>query len=414
VTATEVLAPGDGLATVIPMAARRPEATADRASEILDRRVGPGWKGLLANAGRPALLLEHLVRQAPCGYNPAVTPASPTLTRVAHLVHGARTALDLLTDEVATLSEALDADLASLSLDELDAVAASVLSLGAAPPAVPAWGHRSAADSAALVLDLIGPDLRKVALAHERLYERFTEHVWEVPATRLSSGNRRWRVLSRRHLRQQLREASRTGALPGSLRDVVAEIVEVRVMRAELAPVRPLLATHLGSLDRGVLTDVEAATAALTAVRDLQRALGLLYDDERMERLLLADAFRTGEVLVPARSIRTTLAAWSFDVAVAGGRGALAIDGSTLETWADELARVVPALTPAVEHLDQLCPGSTLSQAVEAFVLREHAAAVAAAALLETDAPASEHLAGTAHESDDPAPAGADRSWSAS
>ena len=404
----------EGLAAVIPLASHRTDAAPDRASQILDRRVGAGWTGLPANAGRPGLHLEQLVRQAPCGYNPSVIPAAPALVRAGHLVHAARTALDLLTDEVGTLSEALSADLAALSLDELDTVAASVVALGSAPAAVPAWGHRSAADSASLVLDLIGPDVQKTAEAHERLYERFTDHVWEVPAARLKAGTRRWRVLSRRRLRHQLRAASRTGALPASLGDVAAEIVDVRVMRAELAPLRPLLATHLGALDRGVLTDVASATAALTAVRDLQRALGLLHDDERMERLLLADAFRTAELLVPARSIRTTLAAWSFDVAVAGGRGALAIDGDTLATWADDLARVVPALTPAVEHFDQLRPGQTLEKAVDALVLREHVADLAAAAFLDTDAPASEHLESDGLESDDPAPAGADRSWSAS
>ena len=241
---------------------------------------------------------------------------------------------------------------------------------------MPAWGNRATADAAALALDLIGPDLRTVARAHERLYERFTDHVWEVPASRLAAGRRRWRLVARRHLRSQLRAASRTGTVPGNLGEVAAEIVEVRRMRAELAPLRPLLATHLGGLDRGVLTDVEAATAALAAVRDLQRALGFLLDDERMERLLLADAFRTGELLVPARSIRTTLATWSFDVAVAGGRGAFAVDVDTLEAWADEVACLAPVLTPVVEHLEQLCPGASLRQAVDAFVLREHVAQV--------------------------------------
>jgi hypothetical protein len=407
------------LATVIPISAVRAEVPVHRDAEILDRRVGPGWEGIAANAGRPGLRLEHLVRQAPCGYNPAITPALTAVTRAGHLVHGARTALDLLADEVATLSEGLGADLATLSLDELDAVAASVVSLGNVPRTVPAWGHRAAADGAALVLDLIGPDLRKVAQAHERLYERFTDHVWEVPASRLAAGRRRWRVIARRRLSHELRAASRTGTVPGGLGDVASEIMEVRVMRAELAPVRPLLATHLGSLDRGVLTDVEAAVAALAAVRDLQRALGMLLDDERMERLLLADAFRTGELLVPARSIRTTLAAWSFDVAVAGGRGAFAVDGDTLEAWADEVAMLAPALTPAVEHLGQLRPAATLKQAVDAFVLREHLAEIAASEVLGADDLATDELRSADPASDDleaheAAPAGADRSWSAS
>jgi hypothetical protein len=310
--------------------------------------------------------------------------ASPAVACAGALARAGRTALDLLGDEVAVLSEALGADLGRLNLDELDSVAACVIALGAAPPAAPAWGRREAADGAALVLALVEPDLRAASRAHEAVYERFTEHVWSVPPELLVRSARWWRPVARHRLRQHVRAASRTGAVPGRLSGLARQIVEARVARARLAPLRPLLSHHLGHLDRGVLTDAGSALQAVNAVRDLQGALALLHDDERMERLLLAGAFGAPELQGPARSIRTTLAAWTCDVEVAGGRGALALECNSLEAWADQLERDAGLVLAGLEHIERLQPSVTLRQAVDALVLREQAARTGAA-----DAPRS-------------------------
>jgi hypothetical protein len=241
-----------------------------------------------------------------------------------------------------------------------------------------------------VVLELIGPALRDAAAAHQRLYERFTDSVWEVPASLLAAGTRRWRRLSRRRLRRQLREASRTGTLPGSVRTLASQIVAVRATRAQVAPLRPMLAHHLGVLDCGFLTDVDAAAASLAAVLRLQRSIEMVLDDERLERLLLADAFRSSELLDPARSIRTTLAAWAGDVAAAGGRGALAVDAATLQRWVDHAEQDLPAVASGIELLEALrveptVTEPTLQQTVDALILRSHVALLDTPADTRTD-----------------------------
>jgi hypothetical protein len=262
----------------------------------------------------------------------------------------------------------------------MDDVAAAVLDLSTAPAPSPAWARRSASEGAAVVLDLVGTDLREAAAMHARLYERFTDHVWEVPTALLTTGARRRRVVAHLRLRHQLRWASRSGALPGRVACLAEEIVSARAARARVAALRPLLAHHLGVLDRGVMTDIDAATEALSAVRRLQRSLAGELDEERLERLLEADAFRTDELLQPARSIRTTVAAWSRDVEAAGGRGARTLDAITLGCWVGEievhLEPIAQGLTE-LERLGHLQP--TLQETVDALVLREQAAVATAA-----------------------------------
>jgi hypothetical protein len=399
--------PATPLATVIALPTNREVAGPDRAIDILDRRVGQAWRTLPADAGRPALHVEHLLRQAPAGVDPDTTSSTVAMAHARELVVAARAALELLSEEVATLSEVLGADLGVLAFDELNAVAGAVLDLAAAPTAVPSWGRRSAAEGAAVVLELVAPGLRDARAAHEALYERFTDHVWEVPASLLAAGSRRWRGVSRRRLRRQLRAASRTGSLHGSLRTVARELIDVGVLRARLVPMRPLLAQHLGELDRGVLTDIDAAEVALEAVRGLQRTLEEHNDDGRLERLLLADAFRSREVVTPAWSIRTALACWESDVLAAGGRGALSLDGDTLASWADHVERDLPAATAGFDGLTGAgAVGTTLQGAVDALILREHVADVTGStAVPET---------GDGAEATDLAPTGANARWSAS
>jgi hypothetical protein len=396
----------EALATIIPLRASRNVPAPDRALEILERRMGQGWRQLPRDAGRVGLRVEHLLSQAPARIDPE-TPLPLAIAQALQLVGGARAVLELLTDEVAVLSEALGADLGCLTFDDLDSVAAAVLNLGAAPSAAPAWARRAAADGAAAVLELVGPALRDARTANERVYQRFTDQVWEVPAHLLTTGRHRWRVVSRRRLRRQLRAASRA-RLSGSLNDIAQEIVDARVARARLVPTRTLVAHHLGDLDRGVLTDVDAAEAALDAVRRLERALGHLHDEARLEQLLLADAFRSQEVLMPAWSIRTTLETWASDVVVAGGRDALRLDGDSLAGWAHHVARELPPITailhgPAGADAAEL----TLRQVVDVLVLSEHVARASDAA--DAPRPAEGRGAGT-----DRAPEGARRRRSVS
>ncbi len=398
-------ATSEPLATIIPLPTSRSSEGPARAIGILERQVGPGWRRFPRDAGRAGLRVEQLLSQAPARIDPE-TPLPLGIARALQLLGSARSVLELLDEEVAVLSEALGADLGCLAFGDLDAVASAVLNLGAAPAADPAWGRRAAAGGAAAVLELVGPALRDARTANGRVYERFTDQVWDVPAHLLAAGSRRWRILSRRRLRRQLRAASRTGR-SGTLNDLAQEVIDARVARARLLPMRTLIAHHLGRVDRGVLTDVDSAETALDAVRRLQRALGNLHDDARVEHLILADAFRSQEVLMPAWSIRTTLESWVSDVVVAGGRDALSLDGDALARWADQVARDLPAITavlygPAGADAANL----TLRKVFDALVLCEHVASVPSAA-----APAAldDVPRGTDREPD-----GADGRWSVS
>src|SRR3546814_17599236 len=129
-------------------------------------------------------------------------------------------------------------------------------------------------------------------------------------------------------MRLRLRSVSRTGRLPGRISSVTKDVLEARNARAQLSLVHPTLAHHLGELDRGPLTDVDEVLAALRAVRRLQSALGPRLDEARLQRLLLADAFRSDDVMRPAANVRSTIQAWTGDVAAPGGRSAPTLEGA--------------------------------------------------------------------------------------
>jgi hypothetical protein len=373
-------APGvdHGLATVIPLSPRPPEV--DRAVAILERRVGPGWPVLPSVAGRSALRAEDELGNTPAAIDPSVTPACAALATARRVAACARFTLELLTDEVIALSEALHADLEGLDLEEIDALAAAVVELSTAPPPAPAWGRPAAAEGAAVVLELVSPVLHDAAEAHERLYERFTDHVWDIPAPLLSAATSRWRGVARLRLHLHLRRTSRSGSRPGRITALAEEIIQARAIRARVAPLRPLLAHHLGVLDRGVFTDVEAAAEALAAVRRLQASLAGVLDEDRLERLLLADAFRSHELLSPAQSIRTTLAAWVADNRGAGGSGPLELTAGALARWVDAVEPLLGLVEDGTHALEQLGVATpTLREVVDALVLREHVAEQAGA-----------------------------------
>lgn len=388
------------LATVIPFTSARSEdaATSDRASlaepmhtspslaperaiDMLRRRIGDRWAEVPTDLGRVGLHLVDLVRSGPTAVDPEITDAVVALERVEHVVASASGMLELLGDEAPVLSEALAVDVADLPLERLHEVVEAVIELSRAPRAVPAWGHAANANSAHAVLQVAEGDLRRAATTHASLYERFTDGIWEVPPTLLVSGRRRWRLMARAKLRRQLRSVSRSGGVPGPLGPVAAEVLDAHSARARLSELGPLLAQHLGELDRGALTDVDSALAALSAVRRLQGALGDHLDGARIERLLLAGAFRSADVVGPAVAVRNILDAWASDVRVAHGERAWVLLAREVESWALAVAlihRDIERALDGLQEIDLIEP--TLRSLVDVLVLREHAATATAVA----------------------------------
>jgi hypothetical protein len=287
------------------------------------------------------LKAEQLLRGGPAGIDPSsVDPAAAvsTLERVLEVA----SILGLVADEAEVVGDALSSDLSGLSLDTLRRVAEAIVTLRSAPRSVSVWGRPKAAESAEVVLLVAADDLRSARAAHARVYERFTDGIWLIPDSLLRDGRRPWRLLSRARLRAGLRSASRTGRVPGRLNRAAREVIEVRTARERLASMGPLLMHHLAGLDRGPLIDVDDALAAVRAVRALQEALGEVLDCDRLQLLLLADAFRSEDVVGPGRGLRDAVRAWATEVEAAGGRDPLGLSVKELAQWAVECARCLP------------------------------------------------------------------------
>jgi hypothetical protein len=365
-------APDEELARVIPLAASRER---DQSIEILERRVGARWTELPDQAGRAALRAQSLLEAGPTAVDPTAVPIGLAINRAHGILAAARVMLGLLPRQVDVLGEVLATDLHDAELRELHEIAAAAAALGTVSRPVSTWGSVAGAEGAVVVLDVAEGALRDAARAHEELYARFTERVWEIPLALVRSGSHRWRPVARRQLRRSLRTVSRTAALPGGLDRAAQIVLDAHRSRSALTPLGPLLAQHLGTLDRGPLTDVDGALASLSAVRELQRALGDRQDDRRLERLLLADVFRCREVARPSVLVCSTIAAWSGDVAAAGGTGSLAFTVQELRTWVDALALSLPEVTRGLAAVRTLgVEAGTLRELVDLLVLRQHAA----------------------------------------
>jgi hypothetical protein len=408
----------EALAQVIPLVPHRDVAAPDapgedeldageeRAVATLARLVGPRWPEIPASCGRAGVRVEALLQQGPTALDPSATTVDVAISRVHAVLAGARVALGLLPRQIDVLGEALGADLRDAQLWELEEIAAAAVALGTMPRTVASWGSVAGAEAATVVLEVAAPDLREAARSHEELYARFTERVWDIPLALVRSGSRRWRPVARRRLRRALRAVSRTTALPGGIDRAAQTVLQAHRSRAAVAPLRPLLAQHLGPLERGPLTDVEGALASLAAVRELQRALGPRQDDRRLERLLLADAFGSRELARPAILVCSTLSSWAGDVASGGGSGALNLCVADLFEWVDRVSQDLPAVRRgwmAVRDLgmDAITP----RELVDLLLLREKASE-----LLDGDVPQPSTPAAPAADPSEPT----DRRWSAS
>ena len=353
-----------------------PEVADDvRAEELLARRVGARWSELPIGAARAAMRAEELLVSGPTAVDPTATGAREALERADRLRTAAVALVEVVSEEADVLSEALGADLSDLPLERMHDVAQAVVTLSTARRGVAAWGDPAEAEAAEVVLQVSEPHLREAARSHEALYAHFTDGIWDVSPELLASAAGRWRLISRARLRTRLRAVSRNRRIPGRLSRVVAEVTAAHESRSQLAVLGPLLSHHLAELDRGPLSDVGTARTTLLAVRGLQRSLGDRLDADRLVRLLDADAFRSHDVVGPARTVRSALHAWAGDVAAAGGDRAWATDLIGLRRWSDEAGHVLPVLRGAADaaaRSDLTTP--TLRTLVDALVLRDHVA----------------------------------------
>ena len=344
------------------------------AARVLQERAGDRAVELPPALGRTTLQAERLLGSGPTAIDPTAIDPAAAVAIGEHVLEVA-SLLGLVAEEAAVVGDALSSDLEDLSLERLHSVAEAVVALRSAPRSVSGWGRPSAAESAEMVLLAAADDLRAARAAHARVYERFTDGIWLLPDSLLRAGRKPWRVISRARLRAGLRAASRTGRVPGLINKAALEVIEVRAARERLASMGPLLMHHLAGLDRGPMIDVDDALAAVRAVRTLQAAVGDVLDSDRLQLLLLADAFRSDDVIGPARGLRDAVRAWAAEVEAAGGHDALGWSVAELAQWAVECARCLPAVREGIEAMAAIgAPAPTLSSLVETLLTRERVA----------------------------------------
>ncbi len=343
-----------------------------RAVPMLHRRTNDRAAELPVKSGRPAVRLERLLVDGPTAIDASTVEPSVALAGAQRGIDLATSAIEAITEEAHVVSAALTSDLTCFELAAMYEVTEAVLALSLVPRAVGSWATPAGADAADRLLKLAADDLRAAARSHTLLYERFTDDVWQVPASALDRGRSRWRVVTRARLRRHLRAASRTGRLPGRLSAVAAQVLQARADRQPVTALSHLIARHLGHLDRGPLTDVDAALAALDAVRRLHTALGGHVDSDRLHELIRADAFHCHEVIEPVEHLRSAIRSWTAGVTAAGGNASGALRLEDLARWAADCTRLLPKVVTASEEVAGLgIAATTMSDLVDMLVLRE-------------------------------------------
>lgn len=343
-----------------------------RALDALRRRAGDRAAELPARVGRPALRCETLLTTGPTAIDPMATDPISAIDAADHILDIGSAIHDLVDEEAGVLGEALACDLRGLRFDQLGEVASSVLALSVAPRASAAWAQPTAAAAAQTILEVAADDLREGARSHAELYDRYRDDIWQVPDSLLRAARRRWRLVAHARLRTELRAVSRTGRVPGRLGAAAKQVLAARASRERIDSLSPLLAHHLAELHRGPFSDVDAALVAIGAVRELQAALGELLAADRLEGLLMADAFRSHDVTGAAANLLNALRAWGADLKDRSQLRADTVRLSELATWIAETSHVLPSLKAghaATVRLDVTAP--TLRSLVDTLLLRE-------------------------------------------
>src|SRR3954452_922916 len=221
----------------------------------------------------------------------------------------AATAAQILT-EAALLGEALGSDLSSLPIAQLAAVCQSLLRLAEAPAPNPSWAHPAQARAASMVLGAVSDELREVATVRRWLYDEFSEDIWGLSCAKRPPSVDGLRDCLRRHrAKSQLSTVNHTGN-PVDVKAAISALRRAHELTVKIDGARATLRGHLGSVATAGIPDVDGATEALGAIRDLQIALGDRLEVECLRGLAAADAFVCDELTRPATQIMTTIAGW--------------------------------------------------------------------------------------------------------
>jgi hypothetical protein len=216
-----------------------------------------------------------------------------------------------LLEQLSLLGESLGADLSGLTLGNLHHLTHAILRLADAPPPNPAWCRPASARASSIALAALGEDVSEAAAIRQRLYEDFTEDLWDLPSIRdHASVDRWWQVGGRRTVRTELASASRTGKPPADLKATMVKIQRAIELREAIDTSWASLRGHLGWFADAPIPDADGATKSLAAMRELQLAMNEQVNETRLADLSRADAFVTDELSRPAEAISETISAW--------------------------------------------------------------------------------------------------------
>src|SRR5262249_44233453 len=158
------------------------------------------------------------------------------------------------------------------------------------------WCRPASARASSIALAALGEDVSEAAAIRQRLYEDFTEDLWELPSIRdHASVDRWWQVGGRRTVRTELASASRTGKPPADLKATMVKIQRAVELREAIDTSWASLRGHLGWFADAPIPDADGATKSLAAMRELQLAMNEQVNETRLADLSRADAFVTDE-----------------------------------------------------------------------------------------------------------------------
>lgn len=262
-----------------------------------------------------------------------------------------------LLEQASLLGEALGSDLSTLTLGHLRKLSVAIFRLADAPPPNPSWCRPAAAYAASVALAALGEDMRAATAVHQKLYEDFTEEIWDLPSLRGHAViDRWWQVGTRRRLRSELASVSRTGKPPSNVKATMATLRRALALRADVENAWTSMRGHLGWFADSRMPDADGAAASLSALQDLQVALGERADIERLTELAAADAFVSPELTGPADAIGDAIAAWAGLAKRFHGPDPLAFTAPELAQWAVVTAQSLEVLRVLKETTAVLRP----------------------------------------------------------
>jgi hypothetical protein len=255
------------------------------------------------------------------------------------------------------LGECLGCDLTGLTLEELWHAARGVLRLADVPPPNPAWCRPAAARAAAVALEAFGEEMRAAGDVTQQLYDDYTDELWELRAVqRQRELDRWWQFGSRRAARAELVGVSRSGRAPSDVRATMATIRRASELREGVDASWASMRGHLGWFADDPIPDADGATRSLSALLELQTALGNEVNEVRLAELARADAFVTDELKAPADAIVDSISVWTGMARRFDGPDPYAFTIPELEQWAAVTKQSIDVLLGLKESISQLRP----------------------------------------------------------